>query len=142
MATPRADFEPVAFLVISSRGPRKFVSPSDFSFDGVRDDSLASVTSLYTRDQIAPLRVPIVDQNGVLVGWSVRKPEELLREEAWSDEHGHFFRSQSAWEYFALCQERNGLEERCKRAEVLIAHLLDGEDHRAAAKEFLKECSQ
>lgn len=109
-----------------------------------------SVEALYRRDDIAPLRVPLVDQHNNVMGHEYRKARELLIERVWTDKDGVVWSRPTAFAYAAACEARHQTEMELGTVRGLLAALVDANPHahepeqwadwrlaRAKAKEYL-----
>ena len=84
------------------------------------------VEPLYRRDDIAPLRVPLVDQHNNVMGYENRKARELLIERVWTDKDGVVWSRPTAFAYAAVCEARHQWEMTAGDARALLATLVDG----------------
>lgn len=86
--------------------------------------------ALYRRDDIAPLRVPLVDQHNNVMGHENRKARELLIERVWTDKDGVVWSRPTAFAYAAVCEARHLADMELGEVRGLLAALVDeiGED--------------
>ena len=83
------------------------------------------VEALYRRDDIAPLRVPLVDQHNNVMGYEHRKARELLIERVWTDKDGVVWSRPTAFAYAAVCEARHQWEMTAGDARSILAMLAD-----------------
>lgn len=83
------------------------------------------VNPLYRRDDIAPLRVPLVDQHNNVMGHENRKARELLIERVWTDKDGVVWSRPTAFAYAAVCEARHQWEMTAGDARSILAMLAD-----------------
>ena len=91
------------------------------------------VEPLYRRDDIAPLRVPLVDQHNNVMGYENRKARELLIERVWTDKDGVVWSRPTAWAYMAVCEARHQWEMAAGDARGILAMLADAKSPEAIA---------
>lgn len=92
--------------------------------ENVRKDG-ATVHPLYRRDDIAPLRVPLVDQRNNVMGYENRKARELLVERVWTDKDGVVWSRPTAFAYAAVCEARHQWEMTAGDARAILIMLAD-----------------
>lgn len=93
--------------------------------DQTRVASTDTVAPVYYRDDIAPLRVPLVDQHNNVMGHENRKARELLIERVWTDKDGVVWSRPTAFAYAAVCEARHQWEMTAGDARALLAALVD-----------------
>jgi len=97
-------------------------SPQDVA---AKFSQAAGIEALYKRDDIAPLRAPLVDQHNNVVGYEHRKARELLIERVWTDRDGVVWSRPTAWAYHAVCEARHQWEMTAGDARSILAMLAD-----------------
>lgn len=83
------------------------------------------IEALYRRDDIAPLRVPLVDQHNNVMGHENRKARELLIERVWTDRDGVVWSRPTAFAYAAVCEARHQWEMTAGDARSILVMLAD-----------------
>ena len=84
-----------------------------------------SIEGLYKRDDIAPLKVPLVDQHNNVMGYENRKARELLIERVWTDKDGVVWSRPTAFAYAAVCEARHQWEMTAGDARSILVMLAD-----------------
>ena len=93
--------------------------------DQTRVASTDTVAPVYYRDDIAPLRVPLVDQHNNVMGYENRKARELLIERVWTDKDGVVWSRPTAFAYAAVCEARHQWEMTAGDARSILVMLAD-----------------
>lgn len=126
--------EPTAYLVVPS-GPDAV--PSAVLPAAMQGEMAATVHPLFKRDDIAPLRVPLIDQHDRLVGYHVRKAADLLSEGALTDIHGTVWLRPTADAYHRLCVAHHAQTDECEALRDLLARIVAGAASIEEAKTLL-----
>lgn len=124
--------------------PTVAIEPAAYLCDGLprtkeetgekhKDGRCHEVEPLYRRDDIAPLRVPLVDQHNNVMGHENRKARELLIERVWTDKDGVVWSRPTAFAYAAVCEARHQWEMTAGDARSILAMLADAKTPEAMA---------
>lgn len=105
----------------------------------IEGDVNGKVVPLFKRDDIAPLRVPLIDQNDTFVGWHHRQPDDLLSEPAYRDEEGTIWIAPTADAYAKACAALHAKTARVEKLKMLLARVVDGVASLEEAKTLLEE---
>lgn len=128
---------PTAYLIVDPSHPD---APGALWHAGTIEGEVAgTIHPLFKRNDIAPLRVPLVDQNDTFVGWEHRKADDLLREEAYRDDDGTVWTRPTAEAYARACAALHKHRERVERLEAVLARAVDGVASLEEAQQLLKE---
>lgn len=124
---PTVAIEPAAYLcdgkVFGPDETGRIFAPADAK----------SIEGLYKRDDIAPLKVPLVDQHNNVMGYENRKARELLIERVWTDKDGVVWSRPTAFAYAAVCEARHQWEMTAGDARSILAMLADAKSPEAIA---------
>lgn len=117
--------EPTAYL-IEPMGGDPDVLPALWHARTLEGLTTGVIHPLYKRDDIAPLRVPMIDQNDTFVGYEHRRADDLLRAEAYRDDDGVIWSRPTAEAYAKACAALHAKRERVEALEAILARALDG----------------
>lgn len=127
--------EPTAYLVVPIGEPDAApmaVMPAD-----ILGQIRGTVFPLFKREDIAPLRVPMIDQNDRLVGYHHRKPTDLLSEDVVMDDNGTVWQRPTADAYMRVCNAYHEKADENRVMRDLLARLVTGHGSMEEAKTFL-----
>lgn len=116
--------QPTAYLIIDTERPE---APGALWHAGTIEGPVNGVVHpLYKRDDIAPLRVPLIDQHDTFVGYETRRPDDLLRAEGYRDDEGTIWTRPTAEAYARACAALHAKTARVEKLEGLLARAMDG----------------
>lgn len=128
--------EPTAYLVVPSGDPD--AAPLAVLPAAMQGMMTATIHPLFKRDDIAPLRVPLIDQHDRLVGYHNRKAADLLSEQALTDVHGTVWLRPTADAYQRLCVAHHAKTDECAMLRNLLARIVAGATGIEEAKALLE----
>lgn len=128
---------PTAYLIVDPAQPD---TPGALWHAGTIEGEVSgAVHPLFKRDDIAPLRVPLIDQTDTFVGWHHRKADDLLSADAYRDEDGTIWTQPTAEAYARACAALHAKTARVERLEAILARAVDGVASLEEAQQMLKE---
>lgn len=128
---------PTAYLIIDPAQPDALGAL--WHAGTIEGDVSGTVHPLFKRDDIAPLRVPLIDQNDTFVGWEHRKADDLLSAPAYRDEDGTIWTAPTPEAYARACAALHAETARVERLEAILARAVDGVASLEEAQKMLKE---
>lgn len=108
--------DPIALMIVSLDGQNQnVVLTADVDNLGT-----GKVIGLYTKDQLAPSRVPLVDQHDKFVGYEHRRPDFYTHAEGYRDEDGVIWTQPTAEAYAKVCGLNHFHRERLEQFTTAI----------------------
>lgn len=113
--------DPIALMIVSLDGQNQSVALTA----DVDNLGTGKVIGLYTKDQLAPSKVPLIDQHDQFVGYEFRRPDFYLNAEGYRDEDDVIWTQPTAEAYAKVCALNHFHRDRVAQMMAAIAEAAD-----------------